>query len=79
MTRELLQEANGLNRAIIEIEEQIRRAEVIRQLNEPMHISDASGNHIEIDSTILAADIMDNVLTRLNQVKEDMYNRLLQL
>lgn len=79
MTRELLQEANGLNRAIIEVEGQIRRAEVIRQLNEPMHISDASGNHIEIDSTVLAADIMDNVLTRLNQVKEDMYNRLLAL
>ena len=79
MTRELLQEANGLNRAIIEIEEQIRRAEVIRQLNEPMHISDASGNHIKIDSTILAADIMDNVLAQLNQVKEDMYNRLLRL
>ena len=79
MTRELLQEANGLNRAIIEIEEQIRRAEVIRQLNEPMHISDASGNHIRIDSTVLAADIMDNVLTQLNQVKENMYNRLLAL
>ena len=79
MTRELLQEANGLNRAIIEIEEQLRRAEVIRQLNEPMHISDASGNHIEIDDTVLAADIMDNVVTRLDQVKEDMYNKLLKL
>ena len=79
MTRELLQEANGLNRAIIEIEGQIRRAEVIRQLNEPMHISDASGNHVKIDSTVLAADIMDNVITQLNQIKEDMYNRLLAL
>lgn len=79
MTRELLQEANGLNRAIMEIEEQIRRAEVIRQLNEPMHISDASGNHVKIDSTVLAADIMDTVIARLNQVKEDMYNRLLAL
>lgn len=79
MTRELLQEANGLNHAIIEIEEQIRRAEVIRQLNESLHISDASGNHVKIDSTVLAADIMDNVITRLNQVKEDMYNRLLAL
>lgn len=79
MTRELLQEANNLNHAIIEVEEQIRRAEVIRQLNESMRISDVSGNHIEIDSAVLAADIMDNVLTRLNQVKEDMYNRLLAL
>ena len=79
MTRELLQEANGLNRAIIEIEEQIRRAEVILQLNEPMHISDASGNHVKIDDTVLAADIMDSVIARLWQVKEDMYNRLLAL
>ena len=79
MTRELLQEANGLNHAIIEIEEQIRRAEVIRQSNQPLRISDASGNHIKIDSTILAADIMDNVLAQLNQVKKDMYSRLLRL
>lgn len=79
MTRELLQEANGLNRAIIEIEEQIRRADVIRQLNEPMHINDASGNHVKIDDTALAANIMDSVIARLNQVKEDMYNRLLAL
>lgn len=79
MTRELLQEANGLNRAIIEIEEQIRRAEVIRRLNETLHISDASGNHVKIDDTALAIDIMDSVIARLNQVKEDMYNRLLAL
>ena len=79
MTRELLQEANNLNHAIIEIEQQVHRAEVIRQLNEPMHISDASGNHVKIDSTVLAADIMDTVIARLNQVKEDMYNRLLAL
>ena len=79
MTRELLQEDNNLNHAIIEIEQQVHRAEVIRQLNEPMHISDASGNHVKIDSTVLAADIMDTVIARLNQVKEDMYNRLLAL
>ena len=38
MTRELLQEANRLNHAIIEIEEQIRRVEEIRQSNQPLHL-----------------------------------------
>lgn len=79
MTRELLQEANRLNHAIIEVEEQIRHVEEMRQSNRPLHISDASGNHVEIDDPALVTDITNMVTARLNQVKEDMYNRLLAL
>ena len=81
MTRELLQEANNLNHAIIEIEEQIHRAEVIRQSNRPLRISTSTSTTVSvtIDDAKLIADITNMVVARLNQVKEDMYNRLLAL
>ena len=79
MTRELLQEANGLNRAIIEIEEQIRRVKDIRQSNRSLRINTSTTNSVTIDDTKLIVDITDMILARLNQTKEDMYNRLLAL
>lgn len=81
MTRELLQEANKLNHAIIEIEEQIHRAEVIRQNNQPLRISTSTTTPVSvtIDDAVLITDITNMVIARLNQVKEDMYNRLLAL
>ena len=79
MTRELLQEANRLNHAIIEIEEQIRRVEEIRQSNQPLRIGTSAAGSIPIDDAELIAGITDMVIARLNQVKEDMYNRLLAL
>ena len=79
MTRELLQEANGLNHAIIEIEEQIRRVEEIRQSNRPLRINTSTTGSVVIDDAELIADITNMVIARLNQVKEDMYNRLLAL
>ena len=79
MTRELLQEANGLNRAIIEIEEQIRRVKDIRQSNRSLRINTSTTNSVTIDDAKLIVDITEMIIARLNQVKEDMYNRLLAL
>ena len=79
MTRELLQEANNLNHAIIEIEEQIRRIEEMRQSDQSLRIGTATAGSIAIGDTELIADITSMAMTRLNQVKEDMYNRLLAL
>lgn len=79
MTRELLQEANGLNHAIIEIEQQIRRIEEMRQSDQSLQIGTATAGSIAIGDTELITDITSMVIARLNQVKEDMYNRLLAL
>ena len=79
MTRELLQEANGLNRAIIEVEEQIRRVKEIRQSNRSLRMSTSATSTVSINDAKLIADVTDMVMARLNQVKEDMYNRLLAL
>ena len=79
MTRELLQEANGLNRAIIEIEEQLRRVEEIRQSNRSLRINTSNTGTVTIDDAVLITDITNMIAARLNQVKEDMYNRLLAL
>ena len=79
MTRELLQEANGLNRAIIEVEEQIRRVEEIRQSNRSLRMNTSATGSVTIDDAKLIVDITDMVIARLNQVKGDMYNRLLAL
>ena len=79
MTRELLQEANNLNHAIIETEEQIRRVEEMHQSNQPLHIGTSTTNSVTIDDAKLIVDVTDMIIARLNQVKEDMYNRLLAL
>ena len=79
MTRELLQEANNLNHAIIEIEEQLRRVEEIRQSNRSLRINTSSTGSVTIDDAVLITDITNMITARLNQVKEDMYNRLLAL
>lgn len=79
MTRELLQEANNLNHAIIEIEQQVRRVEEMRQSDQSLQIGTATAGSITIGDTELIADITNMVIARLNQVKEDMYNRLLAL
>ena len=79
MTRELLQEANNLNHAIIDIEQQIRRVEEMRQSNRSLRINTSTTDSITIDDTVLITDITSMVAARLNQVREDMYNRLLAL
>lgn len=79
MTRELLQEANNLNHAIVEIEQQVRRVEEMRQSDQSLQIGTATAGSIAIGDTELIADITGMVIARLNQVKEDMYNRLLAL
>ncbi len=79
MTRELLQEANNLNHAIIDIEQQIRRIEEMRQSNQPLRISTSTAVSGTIDDAGLIADITSMVIAHLSQVKEDMYNRLLAL
>ena len=79
MTRELLQEANGLDHAIIKVEEQIRRVKDIRQSNRSLRINTSTTNSVTIDDAKLIVDIADMILARLNQIKEDMYNRLLAL
>ena len=79
MTRELLQEANNLNHAIIEIEEQIRRVEEIRQNNRSLRINTSTTGSVTIDDAVLITDITNMITARLNQVKEDMYSRLLAL
>ena len=79
MTRELLQEANNLNHAIIDIEQQIRRIEEMRQSNQPLRISTSTAVSGTIDDAELIAGITSMVIAHLSQVKEDMYNRLLAL
>ena len=79
MTRELLQEANNLNQAIIRIEEQLRRVEEIRQSNRSLRMNTSSTSTVAIDDAALIADVTNMITARLNQVKEDMYNRLLAL
>ena len=79
MTRELLQEANNLSHAIIEIEQQVRRVEEMRQSDQSLLIGTATAGSIAIGDTELITDITGMVIARLNQVKEDMYNRLLAL
>ena len=79
MTRELLQEANNLNHAIIKVEEQIRRVEEIRQSNRSLRINTSTTGSVIIDDAKLIVDITNMIMARLNQVKEDMYNRLLAL
>ena len=79
MTRELLQEANNLNHAIIDIEQQIRRIEEIRQSNRSLRINTSNTGTVVIDDAVLITDITNIVTARLSQVKEDMYNRLLAL
>ena len=79
MTRELLQEANRLNHAIIEIEEQIRRVEELHRSQSLRIGTSTTANSIVIDDAVLITDITNMVIARFNQVKEDMYNRLLAL
>ena len=79
MTRELLQEANGLNHAIMKVEEQIRRVEEIRQSNRSLRIGTSTAGSIPINDAELITGITSMVIARLSQVKEDMYNRLLAL
>ena len=79
MTRELLQEANNLNHAIIDIEQQIRRIEEMRQSNQPLRISTSTAVSGTIDDAELIAGITGMVIAHLSQIKEDMYNRLLAL
>lgn len=79
MTRELLQEANNLNHAIIDIEQQLRRVEDIRQSNRSLRINTSNTGSVVIDDAALIADITNMITARLSQVKEDMYNRLLAL
>lgn len=79
MTRGLLQEANNLNHAIIDIEQQIRRIEEIRQSNRSLRINTSSTGTVTINDAALITDVTNMIAARLNQVKEDMYNRLLAL
>lgn len=79
MTRELLQEANNLNHAIIDIEQQLRRVEEIRQSNRSLRINTSNTGTVVINDAVLITDITNMIAARLNQVKEDMYNRLLAL
>lgn len=79
MTRELLQEANNLNHAIIDIEQQIRRIEEIRQSNRSLRICTSNTGTVTINDAVLITDIINMITARFNQVKEDMYNRLLAL
>lgn len=79
MTRELLQEANNLNHAIIDIEQQLRRVEEIRQSNRSLRINTSNTGTVVINDAALIADIINMMTARLNQAKEDMYNRLLAL
>ena len=79
MTRELLKKANRIKHEIIEIEEQIRRVEEIRQSNQPLRIGTSTAGSIPIDDAELITGITGMVIAHLSQVKEDMYNRLLAL
>lgn len=77
MTRELLQEANKLNHAITDLENQIALVEDMHHCDNNLHIRCEQIGEITIaGDDELKDDIIDMVLNRLNNAKDDLEDKL---
>ena len=77
MTRELLQEANKLSHAISVLENQIAIIEDMHHCDRSIQIRCDNVGSITIDwDDELKDDIIDMVLRRLNNTKDDMEDKL---
>ena len=77
MTRELLQQANQINHAITELETQIRVVEDMHHCDNALTLKVESIGSITIPAeSELKDDIIDMVLGRLNNAKDDMEDKL---
>lgn len=77
MTRELLAEANKLNHAISDLENQIAITEEMHHCDSALTLKVESIGSITIAwDDELKDDIIDMVLRRLNNVKDDMEDKL---
>jgi hypothetical protein len=80
MTRELLAEANRLNHAISDLENQIAIAEDMHHCDSALTLKVESIGSITIAwDDELKDDIIDIVLRRLNTTKDDMEDKLRRL
>ena len=77
MTRELLQEANKLNHAIADLEAQIRIIEDMHHCDSPLQISCNGIGGVTLNGfDELKDDVIDMILCRLNNAKDDMEDKL---
>lgn len=77
MTRELLQEANKLNRSIDDLDAQIRIVEDMHHCDNNLHLRCEQIGEITIaGDDELKDDIIDMILNRLNNAKDDMEDKL---
>ena len=76
MTRELLQEANKLNHTISDLNAQIGIVEEMHHCDNNLRIGCAQVGEITIAWDELKDDIIDMVLRRLNNTKDDLEDKL---
>lgn len=77
MTRELLQEANKLNHTISNLDAQIQIVEDMHHCDNNLHLRcDQIGEVTIAWDDELKDDIIDMILNRLNNVKDDMEDKL---
>lgn len=77
MTRELLQEANKLNHAITDLEAQIQLVEDMHHCDNNLHLRCEQIGEITIfGDDELKDDIIDMILNRLNNAKNDLEDKL---
>ena len=77
MTRELLQEANKLNHAITDLENQIALVEDMHHCDNSIQIRCDQIGSITIPAEgELKDDIIDMILNRLNNAKDDLEDKL---
>lgn len=80
MTRELLQEANKLNHTISDLENQIQIVEDMHHCDNNLHLRCEQIGEITIaGDDELKDDIIDMILSRLNNAKDIMEDRLMLL
>lgn len=77
MTRELLQEANKLNHTISELTNQIALVEDMHHCDNNLHLRCEQIGEITIaGDDELKDDIIDMILNRLNNAKDDLEDKL---
>jgi hypothetical protein len=76
MTRELLKVANNLSHAITDLEAQITIVEEMHHSDNSIQLRCDSIGSITIPGVELKDDIIDMVLCRLNNAKEDLEDEL---
>ena len=80
MTRELLQEANRLNHAISDLDAQIKIVEDMHHCDNNVHLRCEQIGEITImGDDELKDDIIDMILNRLNNAKDNLEDKLRSL